>query len=110
MHIGDTTARFAISISRNRSGWNIGASGFSTSTSNPVARTCFAKALSTSLAKSRGRQVTMRHMLEPDQRFFGRVLGLLVLLVAALLVLPQRGFHRGRALHGIRQRNRVFHG
>jgi hypothetical protein len=33
MHIGDTTARLASVIWRNRSGWNIGATGFPTSTS-----------------------------------------------------------------------------
>jgi len=27
MHIGETTTRFAISISRNLKGWNIGGSG-----------------------------------------------------------------------------------
>ena len=37
MHIGESTARFATVMSRRRKGWNIGAVGFSTSTSKPGA-------------------------------------------------------------------------
>jgi hypothetical protein len=59
MHIGDTTARFATSISRSLSGWNIGAAGLSISTSKPLARTCFAKAVSTSRTNSGARSVRL---------------------------------------------------
>ena len=48
-------------------------------------------------------------MLEPDQRHVGGMLGLLDFLAAAVFVLLQRGLDRRRALHGVGQRDRVFH-
>jgi hypothetical protein len=47
MSIGDITTRFGSTMSRSRSGWNIGTAGLSTSTSKPLARTCRAKVRST---------------------------------------------------------------
>ncbi len=49
-------------------------------------------------------------MFEPDQRHVGGVLDLLDLLAPAVLVGLQRGIDVRRLRHGVRERNRVFHG
>ena len=104
MHIGDTTARLARIISRSRNGWNIGAPGFSTSTSKPlrahlprkrlvdlgdeVGRTQAQIVVGDRLGAGHHAEGELHRielpealdMLEPDQRDVGGVLGLLDLL------------------------------
>ena len=117
MHIGDTTARLASSISRRRSGWNIGASGLFDIDVKPAGANLSRKGLvdlGDEVGRPQGQVVvgdrlrTRHHaerelhgielpeavdMLEPDQRNIGGMLGLLDLLAPSLLVLLQGRRH-----------------
>ena len=133
--IGETTTRFSSVMPRSRNGWNIGTAGLTTSTSKPcrahVARHHLVD-LGDELRRAQreivvGDRLGARHqpegearrvhvpeaphVLEPDQRHVGGVLGLLDLEAPLGLVMRQRPLHVASAggLERFEQRDRVFH-